>query len=85
MSNPNANTIQEIVAFLGKLSDNGIYSRLAANRADAISIEVTVPDERWEIDFLEDGTIEIEVFKSIGMFGSEKLQELFDNFSDPRQ
>jgi len=27
---------------------------------------VTVPGERWEIDFLEDGDVDIEVFRSTG-------------------
>jgi hypothetical protein len=46
---------------------------------------VTVPGERWEIEYLEDGTIEIEIFRSDGeLKGPEALNDLFSRFSDER-
>jgi hypothetical protein len=46
-------------------------------------VEVTVPGERWEIKFHEDGQIGVEAFvSSAGVRGPEALQELFDRFSD---
>jgi hypothetical protein len=48
-------------------------------------ILVAVPGERWEIEYLEDGTMEIEVFRSDGeLKGPEALDGLFSRFSDER-
>ena len=44
---------------------------------------VAVPGERWEIEFLADGSIEVERFISDGgIYGEEALNELFANYSD---
>ena len=46
-------------------------------------IEVTVPGQRWEIEFLEDGTVDIEKFISDGkMYDSNELDVLFTEFAD---
>jgi hypothetical protein len=46
-------------------------------------IEVTVPGQRWEIEYMEDGIIEIEKFISDGsIYGSEALNVLLSQFSD---
>ena len=46
-------------------------------------VEVSVPGERWEVEFHEDGRIDVEVFASSkGVQGSELLEDLFHRFSD---
>jgi len=46
-------------------------------------IEVAVPGQRWEIEFLEDGTIEIEKFISDRkMYDKAELEVLFRDYSD---
>ncbi len=39
----------------------------AAYRDDAMSLVVNEPGEYWEIDVLEDGTIDVEVYASQGL------------------
>lgn len=40
-------------------------------------VQVTLPGERWEVEFFDDREPEVEVFRSDGtMFGAEKLTEL---------
>ncbi len=40
-------------------------------------VEVTVPGERWEVEFLEDGSVDVEVFRSNGEIRNEvALEEL---------
>ena len=39
----------------------------AAYRDDAMSLVVNVPGEYWEIDVLEDGTVDVEVYASQGL------------------
>jgi hypothetical protein len=55
-----------LLSFLNDLRKGKIYYRLSQHRDDAIMVEVTVPGERWEVEFLDDGSVEAEVFKSDG-------------------
>jgi hypothetical protein len=72
-----------LYALLDRLRQAKIHYRVRDDRQGAVSIDVAVPGERWEIDMLADGTIEIEVFKSDGaMHDDTKLDELFRRFSD---
>jgi hypothetical protein len=44
---------------------------------------VAVPGERWEIEFLSDGSVEVEKFISNGeITGEESLNELFARYSE---
>jgi hypothetical protein len=46
-------------------------------------VEIAVPGQRWEIEFMEDGTMEIERFISNGIIYDEsELNVLFNEFSD---
>jgi len=76
-------TIKELIDFLNKLEDKHIYYRLNKIRDESIMVEVAVPGQRWEIEFLEDGTVDIEKFIADGkMYDSIELGVLFDQFSD---
>ena len=59
-------TVRAITDLLARLQRAKIYYTLAHNRYDAITIDVSVPGQRIEIDVLSDGTTEVEVFKSDG-------------------
>ncbi len=77
--------LNDILDLLRRLDTAGIYFELARPRDEALMILVTVPGERWEIEYLEDGTIEIEIFRSDGeLKGPEALADLFSRFSDNR-
>jgi len=42
---------------------------------------VTVPGQRWEVEFLEDGRVDVEKFVSDGTISDEgELRRLFDEF-----
>jgi len=42
---------------------------------------VTVPGQRWEVEFLEDGRVDVEKFVSDGTIsGENELRRLFDEF-----
>lgn len=46
-------------------------------------VEVTVPGQRWEIEFMDNGSVEIEKFISDGAYHDDKeLDALFRDFSD---
>lgn len=72
--------VYDLINFLNKLEDNKIYYKLNKIR-DSILIEVVVPGQRWEIEYMSDGTIEIEKFISTGkIFDKEEIDVLFRDF-----
>jgi hypothetical protein len=75
--------LKEFIAFLNKLEENSIFYKLNKVRNEAIMVEVAVPGQRWEIEFLEDGTVDIEKFISDkDMYDVYELETLFKEFSD---
>ena len=73
----------ELNSFLNKLEEKKIYYRLNKVRSESIMVEVVVPGQRWEIEFMDDGDIEIEKFISDGnIYAKEELEILFKDFSD---
>jgi len=72
--------MNKLLNFLQKLEQHKIHYTLEHNRDEFIMVLVTVPGERWEVEFDEDGNVEIEVFKnSTGVYTDENLLDrLFD-------
>lgn len=78
-----SNIFEKLVSFLQKLEQQGIAYTLAHHRDEAIMVIVAVPGERWEIEFLSDGSIEVEKFISNGeIAGEESLNDLFARYSE---
>ena len=76
-------TIKELIEFLNELESKSIYYQLNKTRDESIMVEVVVPGQRWEIEFMIDGTIEIEKFLSDGnFFDAQELEVLIKEFSD---
>ncbi|MEJ8548801.1 hypothetical protein [Brevibacillus borstelensis] len=46
--------------FLNKLQEDYIFYQLSKFRKESIMVEVAVPGQSWEIEFMEDGTVEIK-------------------------
>lgn len=76
--------VKDLLHFLNRLEKNKIYYRLEKVRGEAIMVEVAVPGERWEVEFLEDGTVDVEKFVSDGgdIYDEKELEILFRNFGD---
>jgi hypothetical protein len=72
-----------LLAFLNELRQGKIYYRLSQHRANAIMVEVAVPGERWEVEFLDDGEVDVEIFKSDGtIHDSAVLSDLVAKHGD---
>jgi len=59
-----------------KLDAAGIWYRQQdpVRSSDAhASIDAAIPGERWEIDILDDGTVEVEVFKTQWVKGGDDI------------
>ena len=79
----NAPPFHKLTRFLKQLEQDKLHYTLASHRDDAIMVQVAVPGERWEIEFLGDGTIEVERFISNGEIGGEEvLPELLARYAD---
>lgn len=75
--------LSNLLEFLNKLEDKNIYYQLNKIREEAIMVEVVVSGQRWEVEFLEDGTVYVEKFISDKNFYDEsEFDVLFREFSD---
>ncbi len=73
----------KLLSFLQKLEEAKIDYTINHYRDEAIMITVAIPGERWEIEFLNDGSIEVEKFISEGnIFDEKALEELLSICSD---
>ena len=76
------NNLKSLVNFLEELETRKLHYRLNKIR-DSILVEIAVPGQRWEVEFMVDGSIEIEKFLSDGtIFDHNEIETLFTDFSD---
>jgi len=74
----------KLVTFLNQLEQERISYTLAHHRDETIMVNVAVGGERWEVEFFEDGSVEVERFISSGEInGEEVFNELFAMYSEP--
>jgi hypothetical protein len=72
----------KLLAFLNRLDKSNFSYRLSHIREETVAIELTVPGERWEVEFFPDGRVEVERFRSDGHIADESvLDELFTTFA----
>lgn len=74
---------RRLLDFLERLEGAGLYFTLQYLRADSVLVTVIAPGARWEIEFFDDGNIDVEVFESAGeVEGEEALERLFAEAQD---
>ncbi|MDZ8189718.1 MAG: hypothetical protein RMX96_33385 [Nostoc sp. ChiSLP02] len=74
----------KLVTFLNQLEQEKISYTLAHHRDETIMVNVAVAGERWEVEFFEDGSVEVERFISSGEInGEEVFSELFAMYAEP--
>ena len=61
------NMFEVFKSIKARLDAANIYYETRSYRDDAFSFLVSVPGEYWEIDVREDGSVDIEVFRSEGI------------------
>ena len=81
-----SSVFDKLTLFLQNLEQQEISYTLAHHRDEAIMVTVAVPRERWEVEFLLDGSVEIEKFISNGeIAGEEALSEFFARYSEQEE
>jgi hypothetical protein len=77
------NLLKDVLDLLKRLDEAKIHYRVAHNQEDAITVEVAVPGQRWEIDCYGNGATEVEIFRSDGSIkDGSAIEQLFRDFSD---
>ncbi len=75
-------SLGKLLAFLDRLESVNLWYRLIRVR-DSVMVKVSVPGEMWEVEFFEDGHVEVERYVSTGSIeGEEAIDRLFDLYSD---
>ena len=81
----NGSGFYQLVGFLNQLEQQNIHYTLAHHRDEAIIVSLAIPGERWEIEFFNNGAVEVARFISRGnLVGEEVLSELFAAYAEPR-
>jgi hypothetical protein len=71
----------KLLNFLCRLEDCKIHYRLEHSRKESIMVIPDVPGQKWEIEFFDDGNVEIEIFTSDGEIRPEsELDRFFKEF-----
>lgn len=73
-------SLGKALAFLDRLEQLKLWYHMIHVR-DSLMVVVTVPGQRWEVEFFEDGSIDIERFVSTGEVKHIDDQELSDLFA----
>lgn len=75
--------LSELTDLLDRLDVAEIQYTLSSVREGAIVVGIDVPGEHWEVEFMDDGDIEVEVFRSDGqIFDFSIVEDLFDSDED---
>ena len=78
------NQFSKFLAFLERLDQAKIGYDLRHSRDNAVMVIVYAPGEYWEIEFVEDGDIDIERYRSNGHIDDESvLDDFFALWADP--
>src|SRR5438552_5273643 len=79
MSAGNVDRFDRLIDFLRRLHAAKVPHTLTDHRHDAVTVLAFAPGEYWEIDFLADGEIDIERFRSQGVHeGPDSSESLLD-------
>ncbi|MDX2314412.1 MAG: hypothetical protein QNL90_10105 [Gammaproteobacteria bacterium] len=71
--------LSELTKLLDRLDEAEIQYTLASVSEGAIVVGVDVPGEHWKMEFMDDGDIEVEIFKGDGqVFDYGIIEDLFE-------
>lgn len=75
--------LSRLTNFVDRLDTAQLHYTMTSVTEGAIRVGVTVPGEHWQIEFADDGDVEVEVFRSNGeLFDLEKADELIETHGE---
>ena len=83
MTTATQSSLTKLLNFLDSLENVKIHYRLSHVR-DSLMVEIDVPGEKWEVEFFDNGEIEIERFVStfVHPITDDELAQLVAEYSD---
>ena len=66
-------SLQEPLSFLAELDRRSVHYTLGMVRPESLMVEVAIPGERWEVEFMVDGSVDVERFRSDGTIGDRSM------------
>lgn len=58
-------TFERLLGFLNRLDQRHVHYGVSHTRPDSVMVDIALPGQRWEVEFMRDGTIEIERYQSM--------------------
>ena len=75
--------LSELTDLLDRLDAADIRYTLSSVNEGSIVVGIDLPDEHWNVEFMDDGDIEVEIFKGDGqVFDYSVIEDLFENNDD---
>ena len=75
--------LSELTDLLDRLDAAEFQYTLSSVREGAIVVGIDVPGEHWEVEFMNDGDVEVEIFKSDGqIFDASIIEDIFEDRED---
>lgn len=75
--------LSELTNLLDRLDAANIQYTLASVSEGSIEVGIDVDGEHWRVEFMDDGDIEIEIYKSDGqIFDYSVIEDLFEDDDD---
>jgi hypothetical protein len=70
-----------LLDLLNRLDQAHIYYKLDHTRPDSVMVDAAVPGWRWEIEFMVDGSVDIERYRSVAGVETDPtlIEELFSS------
>ncbi len=79
MTDTNDTPLSRLTDLLDRLDEEEIRYTLSSIREGAVLVTAALEGERWEIEIMADGEVEIEIFRSNGdLYDEDMLEEMFD-------
>ena len=73
--------LSELTDLLDRLDAAEIQYTLASVSEGAVEVGIDVPGEHWKVEFMDDGDIEVEIYKGDGQVFDDNDDD--DNDDDP--
>jgi hypothetical protein len=75
---------ERFLNFLNRLDEADIFYVLGHTRPDSVMVTVVLPGWHWEVEFMADGSVEVERYESVaGIQGDPQLLEGLFSDADP--
>jgi hypothetical protein len=62
---PQGEVFGRLLDFLNRLDAAHVHYTLAHTRPESVMVDISLPGWRWEVEFMADGSTEIERYRSV--------------------